>query len=439
MRIVVPSHRLVTVAFVVLTWLLAVQGIALAQAATPIEGTADAVHRVPLPKPRPISAALSEQEVARAILRGHGAEPSATRRATLEAMIGQMLMVGFEGTTPEDREPRALRQAIGEGRLGGVILFARNVESERAVRRLTGSLRAASDGPPVLIALDQEGGRVQRLTPRVGFSHTPSHRSLATGGEADAARAYGTLAKDLARWGFNYNLAPVVDLAVEPRNPIIARLGRAFSADPATVTQFAGRFVDAHRSAGVLTALKHFPGHGSSLGDTHRGFVDVSATWRRDELEPFARLIDGGLADSVMVAHVHLRDRNAGLRDGASRAGLEAPATRTKRPATLSPAIIEGLLRTELGFDGVVISDDLRMDAVRSIAEPAELAVMAVRAGNDVLVFGGTGPGTSSISLIDELQERFAEEAARDPAFRARIEASYGRILAMKSRLRLGR
>lgn len=335
---------------------------------------------------------------------------------TLTTMVGQMLMVGFEGDDIGQPGPQRLAEQIARGEVGGVVFFRQNVKSAAAVKRLTRLFkRCAPPGHPLLIAVDQEGGQVQRLTPKVGFPNTPSARKVAARGEAEAAAIYTRLARELAAWGFNLNLGPVVDLASRLDNPIIAKRGRAYSSDPANVTHFARTFIEAHHGAGLLTALKHFPGHGSSRGDTHEGFVDVSTSWQPDELTPFRTLIDERLADMVMVAHVHL-----------------AAYAADDLPASLSRPVIEGVLRERLGYTGVVISDDMEMGAIASIGSPIDVAERAIRAGNDILVYaGGAADGGD---LVSQLQARVAL-ATTDPAIRRRIAQSYGRILELKAEL----
>ncbi|WP_226580793.1 glycoside hydrolase family 3 protein [Acuticoccus sediminis] len=334
----------------------------------------------------------------------------------LEVMVGQMLMVGFQGDDVDQPGPQRIARHIEAGRLGGVIFFRQNVKSEAAVKRLTHLFRAsAPPGLPVLIAVDQEGGHVQRLNTEVGFPDTPSAKRVAARGEAAAKRIYTRLARDLAEWGFNVNLAPVVDLGNQRDNPIIAKLGRAFSGDPATIAAYASLFVEAHRDAGVLTALKHFPGHGSSRGDTHKGFVDVSYSWTETELTPYRDLVAENMVDMVMVAHVHLAKYGPG--------GL---------PASLSEPMIEGLLRGNIGFNGVVMSDDLEMGAIRKLGSPIRIAKQAILAGNDILVYAGGAAGRGD--LVGELQARL-QVAARDPVFAARIKDSYHRVMTLKAKL----
>jgi beta-N-acetylhexosaminidase len=336
---------------------------------------------------------------------------------TLAEMIGATLMTGFEGTDIEDEGPRRLLAEIAAGRVGGVLFFRRNAESAAAVKRLTHAFARAAPDLPLLVAVDQEGGRVERLTGDIGFREMPSAAWVGNRTEEAARSTYRHLAAALARWGFNVNLGPVVDLARNPDNDVIYTAGRAYSGDPARVTTFARTFVDAHRVAGIATALKHFPGHGSSNGDTHDGVVDITATWAPEELDPFRTLIGEGRADIVMVAHV----------TQSALAGGD-PA-----PASLSPAIIGDVLRAGLGYDGVVMSDDLDMAAVAGLDTPEAIALRALRAGNDIVVFGS---GAGGADLVDRLHAAIGAAAATDRALAGHIAESYRRIARLREGLR---
>jgi beta-N-acetylhexosaminidase len=258
-----------------------------------------------------------------------------------------------------------------------VILFDRNVDgtvqnvvSPDQLRRLVNDLQQLAP-LPLLVGIDQEGGRVCRLKERDGFAPCVSAASL--GGESPAvvAEHAEALAAMLAHCGVNLNFAPVVDLDLNPANPIIGRYRRSFGTDPATVVACARAFVEAHHRFGVGCCLKHFPGHGSAGGDSHLGFVDVTWCWQAVELEPYRSLFAAGYADGVMTAHLVHR--------GLDPSGL---------PATLSPAVITGLLRDQLGHDGVVFSDDLQMRAISDGWTCAEAVQQAVLAGVDVIVIG---------------------------------------------------
>ncbi len=338
----------------------------------------------------------------------------------LEEQIGQMLMVGFEGLEVGPGHP--ILRDIRDYHLGGILLFdtnlndrsrPRNIRNAGQLRKLVADLQAASDRP-LLVAVDQEGGRVQRLKPRYGFPPTESARQL---GEADnllrTRRQAAMIARTLDEMGINLNLAPVVDLDVNPENPVIGGLRRSFGADPALVIRHARAFIEEHHRAGVLCTLKHFPGHGSAAGDTHLDLVDVTGSWSPRELQPFAALIEAGLADAVMTAHIF-------------HAGLDE-----RFPATLSKQVVTGMLRNRLQFDGVVLSDDLQMGAITRHFGLATALRQAIDAGVDVLVLadhrGNLVP--KAVALIRQM-------VARGELSEARIHQSYARIKALKERLK---
>lgn len=333
-----------------------------------------------------------------------------------------MLLVGFRGLKVEDAGEIA--DDIGARNLGGILLFdtdqpthskVRNVESPPQLAALVGGLQALAR-TPLLVAIDEEGGLVARLDQRHGFPATMSAADLGAQDDVDVTRQAGQrIAETLSSVGINLNLAPVVDLNVNPTNPIIGSLGRSFSADPAVVTAQAGAFVEGHRAIGVRTTLKHFPGHGSSTGDTHLGVVDVTATWSPVELEPFANLIQNGSADAVLTAHVF-------------NATLDA-----EHPATLSEPTITGILRGQLGWDRLVISDDMQMGAIRQAYGYSDALKLAILAGVDVLTIAQqqvyeAGIVEQTIDLIEGLVHDGSLSEAR-------IDESYARIRAFKAGL----
>lgn len=348
-------------------------------------------------------------------------EPTSTPSPSLRDRIAQMLLVGFRGLTVEGAGE--IVADIRDRNLGGIVLFdtdqpthsnVRNVESPAQMTALIGGLQSLG-ATPLLVAIDEEGGLVARLDERHGFPPTISAADLGARGDVAFTRQAGEqIAETLASVGVNLNLAPVVDLNVNPSNPIIGSLGRSFSADPAIVTAQAEAFVVGHRSVGVLITLKHFPGHGSSTGDTHLGVVDVTDTWSAIELEPFRNLVNDGLTDAVLTAHVF----NSKLDP--------------QHPATLSEPTITGILRDELGWDGVVISDDMQMGAIRQAYGYADAVRLAILAGVDILTIAQQQvyePGIveTTIDLIEGL--------VRDGRLtEARIDESYQRIQVLKLR-----
>ncbi len=232
-------------------------------------------------------------------------------QASLEIKIGQMLMVGFRGL--EASEDLAIVDEIRRYHLGGVVLFdydvpsntpVRNVESAGQVHALISGLQAAA-AIPLLVAVDQEGGSVARLKEAGGFAPTVSARALGEANDVERTReVVGAMAQALSGLGFNLNFAPVVDLDINPDNPIIGRLNRSFSADPVVAIAQATAYIEAHHEHGVFCTLKHFPGHGSSAADSHYGLVDITNTWSPVEIEPYTALIKAGAADAIMTAHV---------------------------------------------------------------------------------------------------------------------------------------
>lgn len=332
--------------------------------------------------------------------------------APLDVKIGQMLMVGFSGATIAADDP--IMHDIHLRHLGGVILldWVGNIQSPEQVIALVTTLQSAA-ATPLLIAIDQEGGLVSRLKENHGFAPTASHQYLGTMNDTSATHAYAsTMAQTLAWLGINLNLAPVVDLNTNPYNPIIARYERSFSADPTIVTNQALAFIQAHHEQHVLCALKHFPGHGSSSQDSHVGLADVTATWSPDELQPYAAILQSGQTDVIMTAHVF-------------NAALDA-----NYPATLSQATIGGMLRGELGYDGVVMSDDMLMGAIRNYYG-FELAIQrAIEAGVDILLFAHPDP-----DLTRRAHDYITWLVQNGVIGEDRITQSYQRIYRLKAQL----
>jgi len=340
----------------------------------------------------------------------------------LEQKIGQMLMVGFHGTSAKPGSQ--ICKDIRRYNLGSVILFdynpvdkskPKNIASKVQVAQLTKELQACSRDGKLLIAVDQEGGRVQRLKSKYGFyGKFPKAADVVKSGTAVMYATYKKMAKELKSVGINYDLAPVVDLDINPKNHVIHGLGRSFGKDPKTVQKYASVFIDAMHRYGVLTALKHFPGHGSSVGDTHKGFVDVTHLWKPVELKPYKLL--KSKADTVMVAHVFNRRIDA------------------QYPATLSKKTVEGLLRKEIGFEGVVITDDLQMGAIAKKYALKKTLELAINAGDDILLFGNQLDPRKVVS-VKTLVKTIMELVKEGRVSKQRIKTSYRRIQQLKTRL----
>lgn len=340
----------------------------------------------------------------------------------LERKIAQMLMVGFRGLTLE--ATNYIYRDIQQYRIGGTILFdkdaklktyGRNITSPAQVQALTASLIALSE-TPLFIAVDQEGGKVARLKESYGFPPTVTAQYLGTRNDPAETKHYAeSMASTLAANGLNMNFAPVLDLNINPQSPAIGALERSFSADPAVVTEQAGIFVDSHDARNVATAFKHFPGHGSAKADSHLGFVDVTDTWSEVELQPYRNMIDQGKARMVMTAHVFNRNIDPEL------------------PATLSPAFVTGILREKLGFDGVVVTDDLQMEGLTQFFDFKTIVERSILAGVDIILVSNNleyDPEVTPTTInhvVDLVRTGRITEA--------RIDQSYRRIMALKGEL----
>lgn len=322
---------------------------------------------------------------------------------------GELLIFGFEGT----QAPPALLERIAAGRAAGMILFARNLGTLDEIAALTGALQAATPAgaPPLLVSVDQEGGRVQRI--KEPLTVWPPMARVAEKGDLAYTEAVGrAMGRELLALGFNVDWAPVLDVHTNPANPIIG--DRAFGRDPATAAAQALAFWRGLEAAGVRGCGKHFPGHGDTATDSHLELPRVDgdlARLRATELYPFSRAAEAGVP-MWMTAHVVYPAVDAA-------------------PATMSSRWLEGIARQELGFSGVLVSDDLDMKAVAARWSTKETARRAVAAGCDALL-------VCRDARVQLEAEAALEEAATDPALRPRLEEAAARLAALRATLRRG-
>ena len=310
---------------------------------------------------------------------------------TIKKMIGKMLVVGFneESITKNSQ----IYKDIKKYNLGGVILFdkyytnrsvTKNVSSPKQLQKLTSELQNINK-EKLIISIDQEGGKVARLKETQGFGVTISAKEIGKKDDVSFAKqVYSTLANELSENGINCDFAPVVDLSVNEKNRVIFGLNRSYGKSPHKVVKYASIFIDELKKKNVISVLKHFPGHGSSLGDSHKGFVDVTQTWTKVELEPYKELITKNRVDMIMTAHVFNKNLDE------------------KYPATLSHNVNTKLLRQELGFKGLVISDDLQMKAISKHYSLKETVTLAINAGVNLLLFGNQ-LGTQNVQELIEI------------------------------------
>jgi beta-N-acetylhexosaminidase len=326
------------------------------------------------------------------------------RDRELARLADAVLIPPFPGHTP----PRWIRAAL-EGGLAGVTLFGPNVSDPEQIALLTSALRGAADEP--VIAIDEEGGDVTRVTYWSGSLY-PGNAALGAIDDPELTeRVHRAIGTDLSALGINVDLAPCVDVLDEAENPAIGT--RSFGADPALVSRHAAAAVLGLQSAGVAATAKHFPGHGSTRADTHNVVASISGdlaeVWRRD-LPPFQAAIAAGTA-AIMPGHLRLPELTGEL------------------PASLSAAAMTGLLRGELGFPGVIISDALEMRAVSGPFGIPEAAVMAITAGVDLLCLGRDTSEDVYHAIIAALSE--AARSGRLPA--ERLEDAADRVARLRA------
>lgn len=351
----------------------------------------------------------------------------------LRDKIGQMLIIGFQGKSVGRDSPVAL--AINRDNIGGVIVFDfnqqsqsfdNNIQSPEQVKQLNLQLQHITENAnklhhraalPLLIAVDYEGGNVNRLHPRYGFPAIQSPKTIGKMSLEEADKSAQLMAQTLKMTAFNLNFFPSLDVDVNPENPVIGKKDRSFSTDPEAVAQYGQIYSNQFLKNHIECAYKHFPGHGSSLADSHEGFVDVTDTWDKKELMPYLKVLSQTThCHMIMVAHIVNRKLDV-----------------TGLPATLSSNIISGLLRRDLHFDGVVITDDMQMKAITRYYGLDTALTLSINAGVDMLIFGNQLVGTyqDPKQLIDIIEKKVHSGEISEQ----RIEEAYQRIVNMKKSL----
>ncbi len=322
---------------------------------------------------------------------------------------GQMICCGIAGTEIDDE----LRRLIEERRIGSVILFARNCPSPDAAADLVGKLQELASGD-LIVGIDQEGGRVMRL-PSPPYKLPPAKTMARMFKPNEVEKVAFGLGKKLLELGINCDFAPVLDVATNPKNTVIG--DRAFGAHVRPVEKFGVAFFKGLQQAGVIPCGKHFPGHGDTLADSHHELPVWNHNRKRldgIELKPFQKAIHSGI-DMLMSAHVLYSNIDP------------------NEPATLSRTILHGILREELGFDGVVVSDDLEMKAIAGRYSPAKLTEKLLDAEVDLWLVCHT------YSLARKLGKALVEKAKRDETTAQRVEKSAARIVSLKRKYGIGK
>lgn len=336
---------------------------------------------------------------------------------TIDIMIGQMIMIGIGDFSMVD-SAKPIFKEIKEGKVGGVVLYEKNIlfESPKPELALLVEMLQKNAQTALFVSIDEEGGLVSRMKTRYGFPKNVSAQYLGDMKNMDSTRYYANqTASILSSFGINMNYAPVVDVNLNTKNPVIGKLKRSYSEDYAEVIKQAYEVINQHNRKGVVPVLKHFPGHGSSRNDTHLGLADVTETWQFEEIYPYSALIDSGVVKAVMTAHI-----------------VNSTLDRSKNPATLSKRIVTSMLRDFLGFEGVIISDDMQMGAINNEYGLREAIRLSIDAGVDILMFA------NNVHDYERVSATTVHAIIKDLLFegvitRERIQASYKRIMKLKA------
>ncbi len=339
---------------------------------------------------------------------------------SLDIKIGQMIMIGI-GSAKQITNENPFFKAVKEEKLGGVLLYEKNIakkDSPKKLRNLIKKLKSASK-TPLLVSIDEEGGKVNRLKKKYGFPKTVSAKYLGKVNDIDSTKFYSDLiAHNLLDLGINVNYAPVVDLHNDT-NPPLGKNERCFSTDPQEVITHAREVIKSHRYFNIKTVLKHFPGHGNSTKDSHYNVTDVSRYWKEKEVFPYIKLLYEGNVDAIMTAHI-----------------INDKLDESKIPATLSKKILTGYLRNQIGFDGVIFSDDMQMKAISDHFGFEKAIKMSILAGVDILMFSNHIPTKDKKMILPENIIKVIKKMIENKEIsEERISESYKRIMKFKENL----
>ena len=332
---------------------------------------------------------------------------------TIEDMVGQKLMVGFHGNS-HSRQFKTVLKQIEKGQVGGVIIFKHNFKNKKELLEITNKINNSKAPHKPFIAVDEEGGVIQILNSKNGFKDFISAKKIVLLNDNVAHTQYSNIAKMLKDAGFNVNFSPTVDLNLN-KDSIINKKERSFSADPNVVNKYAEIIIDEHFREKIITSLKHFPGHGSLASDTHKGFSDASNSWDVIELEPYKKLINKNNLQTVMVSHVFINKIDSTY------------------PTSMSENAVKKLLREEIGFNGVVVTDDLQMGAIKNNYSLDEVISKTSKASADILLFANYFEPDMK---IPKKAVKIIKKAIENGDLTVEeIEKSYNRIIELKNNL----
>lgn len=332
----------------------------------------------------------------------------------IDEMTGQMIIVGFLGDNIKSKGFKTILKQIENNEISGVIFFEDNIKSKEDFLQMTTAIKNSKAKYTPLIAIDMEGGYVQRMNKNNGFRSFKSAKQISKLKEDEAYKEYFDMAKTLKEMNVNLNFGPCIDLAIN-ENSIIESKERSYSKDPKIVSKYAKTFLKAHYDNKIITSIKHFPGHGSPTGDTHLGFVNSTETYKDEELYPYLELSNLNNLQTVMVSHLYNKNFDE------------------KYPASLSYKTIEKFLKVQADFDGVIITDDLDMGAIRKNYELNEIVTLAINAGENILLFSNRLNGEENLAQkINFIVKQGLIEGTILPE---NILNSYNKIIELKKNL----
>lgn len=338
--------------------------------------------------------------------------------ADLDFKTGQMIITGFSGNSIHSRGFKRIIKELKKGEISGVILFSKNIKSKDDLTSMIQEIKAAS-AVPAFISIDNEGGKIQRFdykNPDFEEFQFKSAKEISALDLTSAREEYAKMAQSLEKTGINFNFAPCVDLDLNP-DSIISKKERSYGKDPETVSKYAEIFIEEHNKRKIITSIKHFPGHGSAKGDTHKGFVDNSATFSKEEIMSYKNLKNYDNLNTVMVSHIFNKNFDE------------------KYPASLSKKTIKGLLKEEIGFKGIVVSDDFDMGAIRKNYPLREIVVQAVNSGIDLMIFSNN-ISKNDASISKKIRKIIKEEIKNGNIEEKNIDESFRKILELKRNLK---
>lgn len=335
----------------------------------------------------------------------------------LDFKIGQMIIVGFRGNSIHSKGFKKIIKELEKGEISGVILFSKNIKTKKDLILMVDKIKAASKIPP-FISIDNEGGKIQRFdvsdSDFIDFD-SKSAKEVSTLDDIKARNEYSKMAEALSSVGINFNFAPCVDLDFN-QNSIIAKKERSYGKDPNEVIKYAEIFIEEHNKKKIITSLKHFPGHGSVKGDTHKGFTDNTETFSYEEIAPYQKLRNYDKLNTVMISHIFNKNFDE------------------KYPASLSEKTIN-ILKNDIGFKGVIVSDDFDMGAIRKNYPLSEILKLSINSGINLMIFSNN-ISKNDASISSKIHKIIKQEIKNGNIDEKNIDESFRKILELKRNLK---